>query len=411
MTNGVMNLGTKPTGGLDLWSFTAVPGQSIVLRMGQITSTNSFNTLLRLYDPSGALVGSDAYGGISVEVATRATNGGTFLVVASDGNVTLSGSGDYRLTLAKTGDPVVISPGQQGGPLTNGLENLGTIPTGGLDVWTLTAIPGQAIILRMGQITTTNSFNTLLRLYDPSGALLGTGYYGGISVEVATRATNGGTFLVLASDGNVTLSGSGDYRLTLAQTGPALQVPPGEDGGRLTAGVNPAGTITAGDLEAYSFTTCKGETVGLQVKKLTDNGGFTPWLRVYGPSGLLLGSAAGSTVAQLTIVATNSGAFLATVSDGNVTLSGSGTYQLTSNGLSDELRLCNPLVAGSNLDVSGIGGTSNALFILYSTTNITTPAALWSPIMTNRFDSFGVFDYFSLFDRSQPPEFFRFLVP
>jgi hypothetical protein len=364
-----------------------------------------------LYDPSGALLGTGYYGGIGAEVATRATNSGTFLVVASDGNGTLSGSGDYRLTLAKTGDPVVISAGQQGGPITNGTEEMGTLPTGGLDAWTFTAIPGQAITLRMGQVTSTNSFNTQLRVYDPSGALLGLGYYGGLSVEVVTRATNSGTFLVLASDGNGTLSGSGDYRLTLAQTGPALQVPPGEDGGPLTTGVNPTGTITTGDLEAYSFTSCKGDIVTLQVSKLTDNGGFTPWLRLYGPSGLLLGSAAGATTAQFTILATNSGVFIATVADGNGTLSGTGTYQLTSNGLSDELRLCDPIVSGTNLDISGVGGPSNAVFILYSTTNVTMPGALWSPVLTNRFDSFGVFDYLSLFNRNQPRQFFRFLVP
>ena len=40
------------------------------------------------------------------------------------------GSGDYRLTLAKTGDPVVVSAGDNGGPMTNGVMHLGTILTG-----------------------------------------------------------------------------------------------------------------------------------------------------------------------------------------------------------------------------------------------------------------------------------------
>ena len=411
ITNGVMNLGTILTGGLELWTFTATAGEAVIVRMGQITDTNGFSSLLRLYDPSGALLGTGYYGGVAVEVATRATNSGTFLVVAGDGNGVLSGSGEYRLTLAKTGDPVVVSPGQQGGPITNGVMNLGTILTGGLELWTFTATAGEAVIVRMGQITDTNSFSSLLRLYDPNGALLGTGYYGGVAVEVATRATNSGTFLVVAGDGNGVLSGSGDYRLTLAMTGSGLGIPAGDDGGPLAAGINPSGVITTGDMDVYAFTTCEGEVVSLRLDKLTDNGGFTPWLRLYGPYGALLASAAGTATPEATLIATNSGTYIVIVSDGNGVLSGTGTYLLTSNGLSGGMKLCTPAIAGANLNMSGIGGPSDALFILYSTTNVAAPAASWAPVLTNSFDQFGIFNYSGLVDPGQQRQYFRFLVP
>ena len=38
-----------------------------------------------------------------------------------------SGTGSYRLTLAKTGAAVVVSPDDEGGPMTNGAMHTGTI--------------------------------------------------------------------------------------------------------------------------------------------------------------------------------------------------------------------------------------------------------------------------------------------
>src|SRR5206468_290733 len=94
--------------------------------------------------------------------------------------------------------------------------------------------------------------------------------------------------------------------------------------------------------------------------------------------------------------------------------SDSGAYRLTGNGLSDELNLCVPIIVEStNLNLGGVGGMSNATFILLTTTNITTPGPLWSPILTNQFDQFGVFNITvtNLYNPPEPKRFFRFLVP
>jgi hypothetical protein len=58
---------------------------------------------------------------------------------------------------------------------------------------------------------------------------------------------------------------------------------------------------------------------------------------------------------------------------------GSGTYGLTANGIFDVLRLLSPVISGTNLTLKGIGGTTKTSFVLYSTTNITTPWGLWTP--------------------------------
>jgi hypothetical protein len=410
MTNGVMHTGTLLTGDLDLWTFAAVSGDSIVVRIGEITDISTFTPWIRLYSPSGVLLGS-GFGAVAGEVTTRATNSGTFIVVVGDGNGALSGSGDYRLTLAKTGDPVVVSAGDDGGPMTNGVMHTGTLLTGDLDLWTFTALNGDSIVVRVGEITDISTFTPWIRLYSPNGTLLGSGF-GAVAGEVSTRATNSGTFIVVVGDGNGLLSGSGDYRITLARTGGGLEVSSGDEGGLLNVEVNPEGVITVGDLDVYAFTTCKGEIVNLKLDELVDNSGnFTPWLRLYGPNGVLLGSVANAVTVQINVIATNSGTFFAIVSDGNGAFSGTGTYRLTSNGLSYELRLCIPTISGTNVNLGGVGGIPDAAFRLYTTTNIADSFALWTPILTNQFDSFGAFAYTNLFNRSEGERYFRLQTP
>jgi hypothetical protein len=230
--------------------------------------------------------------------------------------------------------------------------------------------------------------------------------FGAAAGEVSIRATNSGTFIVVIGDGNGGLSGSGDYRLTLARTGGSLEVSPGDEGGSLNVGVNPEGVIDVGDLDVYAFTTCKGENINLKLDELIDNGGFFPWLRLYGPDGVLLRSLSGATTAQIDLRATNSGTFILIVSDGNGSLLGAGTYRLTSNGLSDELRLCIPIISGTNVNLGAVGGVSNATYGLFTHTNVTAPVASWTPIRTNQFDQFGVFDYTTLYNPAERERYF-----
>src|SRR5205085_1997427 len=104
MTNGVMHTGTIDIGDLDVWTFQATNGDSIVVRAGETVSGSALTPWVRLYGPDGAVLG--AFVSVSgAEVSVRATNNGVFLVVIGDGGTALAGSGGYRLTLAKTGSP------------------------------------------------------------------------------------------------------------------------------------------------------------------------------------------------------------------------------------------------------------------------------------------------------------------
>ena len=81
---------------------------------------------------------------------------------------------------------------------------------------------------------------------------------------------------------------------------------------------------------------------------------------------------------------------------------GTGTYGLTANGLSYELRLCSPVISGTRLTLNGVGGGSGTNFILYTSTNVANPFNLWTPIVSNHFDKFGVLTYTTHLSRQNP---------
>jgi hypothetical protein len=80
------------------------------------------------------------------------------------------------------------------------------------------------------------------------------------------------------------------------------------------------------------------------------------------------------------------------------------------NGLSEGLKLCIPIVSGTNVNLRGLGGITNATFILFTHTNITTPLARkWTPILTNQFRQFGAFSRTNLFNPAERQRYYRSL--
>jgi trimeric autotransporter adhesin len=410
MTNGVAHVGNMPIGDLDLWNFPANSGDNLMVRVGQITETSNFYPWVRLYGPDGALLAEETRAS-AAEVAFRATNSGTFLVViANYPYVSDAAIGTYLLTLAKTGSPIVVSPGDEGGPMTNGVAHAGNMPIGDLDLWNFTANAGDNLVLRVGQITETNNFAPWVRLYGPNGALLGSDWGAAVG-EIALRATNSGTFLVvIANYPYYSDAASGTYILTLARTGILLVISPGDEGGALSGAGVYNGTLTIGDMDSWTFTSCAGDFIDLRATQITETNAFAPWVRLYGPNGALIGSSFGAVFGEVALRATNSGTFLVVVCNSDYyNNAGSGAYQLTANGLSDGLKLCLPIISGANLNLAGVGGVSNATYFLFTQTNVATPAASWTPIRTNQFDSLGVFQHTNVYDPDEPARFFLLL--
>ncbi len=403
-TNGWSHLGLVNRGDLDVWTISAAAGESIVARAGEITDTNTFTPWVRVFSPSGARLAS-SFGGVAGETAVTADVSGEYLVVISDANSSLSGMGAYRLTIVKTGTPVSTSSGDEGGPTTNGWAHLGSLPAGDLDAWTVEAQIGDALVVRAGELTDTNGLMPWVRVFGPNGQRVGAVSAANTS-EAVIALTNGGTFIIVISDGSASRGGSGTYRLSVAQSGRHASVSAGDEGGAFQ-GASVSGAIVRGDLDVFSFSAFAGDSIVLELNETIDGGSFAPWLRLYSPSGALIGNVTGTTNAQVSTTAASAGRYVVVVTDGNSNLDGLGSYELSVNGLADKVKLTSPVASGSTIRFDGIGGLPGANFVVLSSTNLALPAAQWTPLATNQFTLAGTFNHTNQLLKAERQRFFR----
>ena len=221
LINGRTYSGTiSVPGNLDTWTFTATQGDYIALSVGTVTQTTAhFAPWIRLVSPTGVLLGNSYTGtGASNIAATTAPATGTYtVIVGSIYSGYYDGTGTYQLTLGKGPGAVEVSTGDEGGPMTNGATNAGTIYQGDLDTWTFTATQGDYIALSVGTATqTTAHFAPWIRLVSPTGVLLGNSYTGTGASNIAVTAPATGTYTVIVgSIYSGYYDGTGSYLVTL----------------------------------------------------------------------------------------------------------------------------------------------------------------------------------------------------
>jgi len=138
----------------------------------------------------------------------------------------------------------------------------------------------------------------------------------------------------------------------------ALGADPAQAQGTLTNGWTDTGTISpAGDSDSWTFSANTGDFIDIRADEITQVNNFAPWVRLYGPTGLLIASSFGATSAEVSQVATNSGHYLVLIANNPYyTDAATGTY-----GLTDGLKLRMPRTAGTNETVSGVGGNPGAI--------------------------------------------------
>ena len=233
--------------------------------------------------------------------------------------------------MTHTPGPITVSPGDEGGPLTNGATHTGEIVQGDLDVWTFTATAGDRIGLHIGEITDTDDFRPWIRLWAPNGDDPGQ------HVRRRRRGARGiaapvtGTYLVLVGsfDSGVRrhrhLSSDDDANAG-ADHGLA-----GRRGGPLTNGATHTGEIVQGDVDVWTFTANAGDRIGLHIGEITDTDDFRPWIRLWAPNGAILGSQSGVGRARCSngIAAPVTGTYLVLVGSFDSGFDGTGTYRLT----------------------------------------------------------------------------------
>ncbi|MGD0412158.1 MAG: hypothetical protein ABSC18_10690 [Verrucomicrobiota bacterium] len=219
--------------------------------------------------------------------------------------------------------------------------------------------------------------------------------------------------MIAANQDAYSNGGYGTNQVTLGKTGSPIVVSPGNLGGPMTGAGDYIGTNVAGGLSVWNFTAHVGDPIVVNMADLNRNaGGLDPYVRLYSRDGSLLNSVYGATSALINSVAPVSGTFtLITANEDSYSSGGNGPYELSVNNLSGGFKVAGPVITGTSLDVGGIGGPPGTNFVIYTTTNVATPAALWTPLQTNQFDQFGVYDYTNGFNPADPQRFFRLSYP
>jgi trimeric autotransporter adhesin len=327
LLNGIRHTGSIPVGDLDMWSFDAEAGDHLVVRAGGTT----FTPQIRLFGPDGAQLEASGTSGTATRDATvqhRTTLSGVFTVVLS--SYYIGGSGDYILTLAQVPGEFATSPGDEGGPMVNGLQHTGTIDIGDLDVWGFDAVAGDVIILRSGG----TGFTPFLRVIGPDGVQLGASGTSGLATREARlqlQATLTGPHTVVM--GSYYVGGGGAYGLTLGLMPERFAVADQDEGGALPQHDARQGAIGLGELDFWEFEAGAGHRITLRLRTLGGTG-FTSSLQVFGTDGQLLGSGTHATEVPVAFTAPVGGLYVVVVGSG--AMSGVGTYELTSTGLPEQ---------------------------------------------------------------------------
>jgi hypothetical protein len=161
---------------------------------------------------------------------------GTYLVLVASFDSGFDGTGTYRLTMTHTPGPITVSPGDDGGPLSNSAMHTGEILEGDVDVWTFTAVAGDLVTLHVGQTGEVDDFRPWMRLWAPNGTSLGD--VAGVDAADINNALVPvtGTYLLLVASFDSGFDGIGTYVLTLTgATGAGLL----SDGAASEAGQSP----------------------------------------------------------------------------------------------------------------------------------------------------------------------------
>ena len=241
---------------------------------------------IRLYNPSGTLLGSNYSGspfgcsGTTLELNTVAVpTTGTYTVLIGDCADT--NTGNYEVYLQRTDSP----------PLPMGLL-FGQVQTGSIgsvaqsSTYTFSANANDAIDFTL--VATSGSLAPKIRLYNPSGTLLSSNYSGspfgcsGTTLELNTVSLpDTGTYTVLIGDCSDT--NTGNYAIYSQRTNNptgAANLPFAQTQTGLLGSV--AGSNT------YTFSANANDVVDFTL--VTTNGSLAPKIRLYNPVGTLLSS-------------------------------------------------------------------------------------------------------------------------
>ena len=324
LTNGAAEDGVIAIAGeVDAFTISANANDTILVNAGDL-SNSAFSPRIRLQDPTTNQVASDLGSG-GAQVTHQAGLTGTYTVLVDDGSGGGTQTGAYRLHFIKAPGSLSISAGDEGGTLTNGEYQDAIQEISDLDGWQFDAGVGDTFLLGAGD-TGATAFSPWVRVYDPNGDLVTSDFGTGAGV-VSAQAAVAGTYTVSVSDGSSGGSQTGTYRLHYLQAPDGFTITAGDEGGAATNGAGHPGDIGPADIDGYTISAGVGESI---VVHAGDTGltAFSPFIRLYDPSGNLVKSNFRSGAANIEHASTEAGNYTIAISDGSSSAAQSGQYEM-----------------------------------------------------------------------------------
>ena len=222
--------------------------------------------------------------------------------------------------------------------MTNGANHAGVISVGDLDGWTFSAAQGDYIALSMARCWRVRSIRSSCHGSVCSGrmAISSARRKGHSPRRLQPTAPLSGLYTVVVSDSAISREPShlDNYILTLSKTNATLTMPDDDQGGPMTNGANHAGSITSAIWTAWTFTATLGDYIALSIGETLQSEIdplFVPWIRLIGPTGVLISSSIGNLATQIAANAPLSGLYTVIVSDSAISREPShvSTYVLT----------------------------------------------------------------------------------
>jgi large repetitive protein len=249
LTPGGMKLGELELGELESFTFTAMAGQGVHLRVADITSS-SLIPGFTVYGPNGSTV-NVTWGNTVAVMTFLAPQDGTYTVAVYDAASSASGSGAFRLSYT-------LAPGANaGGALTPGGMKLGELELGELESFTFTASVGQGVHVRVADITS-SSLIPGFTVYRPNGSAVGS-TWGSTVAAMAFSAPQDGIYTVVVYDAADSASGTGAFRLSYTLA------PGANAGGALTPGEAKSEQLVMGELKSFTISATAGQPLTVQV--------------------------------------------------------------------------------------------------------------------------------------------------
>lgn len=341
MSNGARHTGNiATTGQVDVWTFVATAGDNINVNAGEIAPTADLAPWIRLISPAGATI-RESSGTIAAVIGNiSAPSTGLYtILIASDANLAPSGTGEYAVTLVRAPGALTTSSGDEGGAMVNGATYTGNISRGDLDAWTFTAEAGDHLNVGVGKVGPSDGLAIWLRVISPSGVLIFS-----TADQVAdqvhdVRAPETGTYTVIVASYFDVPGGTGGYVMTFVKAPGVLTVSPGDQGGLALLGARAEnrGTITIGDVDAWTFFARTGDNATVIADEVDASVTFSPWLRIVSPTGELVAQDADGLSASVDFVAPASGLYTVLISSSLTGSEGVGGYILTIGGVPPRL--------------------------------------------------------------------------